>query len=194
MRLSSLLPLILLASCGDDGGSSGPADAVIAVDGAPDAASAGTCTGACRSTNLTATFGTDTRKLDRAYYGISRTTTGSTLHVEAYKGGGAGCPAMTSPTPDYTLILGKVPITAATTSPGNLLDFKGDLLDGPLGAAATTVTLTAFAADVCPACVGMPAPADVDGFAAFDTSLTFAAGTITGHLFAAHCDSLDEAL
>lgn len=191
MRLGPVI-LFVLAACGDDGGSGTPTDAPASVDAAVDAAAGGTCTGACRTTSLTATFGADVRTLDRAYYGITKTATDATLHVEAYKGGGAGCPTMTSPTPDYTVILGKVLITAGGTSPGNLLDFTGDLLDGPLGAAATTVTLQAKTLDVCPTCVGMPAPADPDGFAALDASLTFAAGTIVGHVFATHCDSLDE--
>ncbi len=189
-----LVPVILfvLAACGDDGGSGTPVDAAASLDAAVDAPAGGPCTGACRTTSLTATFGADVRTLDRAYYGITKTATDATLHVEAYKDGGAGCPTNTSPTPAYTMILGKVPITSGGTSPGNLLDFTGDLLDGPLGAAATTVTLQTKTLDVCPTCVGMPAPADADGFAAVDVSLTFAAGTIVGHVFATHCDSLDE--
>jgi len=189
-----LVLLTLLGACGDDGGSSGPIDAPAAIDAAIDAPTTQTCTGACRTTALTATFGSDTRVLDRAYYGITKTATGSTLHVEAYKNAGAGCPMQSSPTPDYTVILGKVGIASPGASPGNLLDFNGDLLDGPLGAAASAVTLTTVAIDVCPTCVGMPAPADADGFVALDASLTFAAGTITGHLYATHCDSLDETL
>ncbi len=187
MRMRLLLPLLALAACSDDHGGSSPPDASTAADASVDAS-------INRDTNLIAIFGGNTRKLDRAHYGVTKTATGSTLHVEAYKGGGTGCPTMTSPTPDYTLILGKMPITAAATSPGNILDFKGDLLGGPLGAAATAVTVSAFVADVCPTCVGMPAPADADGYATFDASLTFAAGSISGHLFATHCDSLDEAI
>lgn len=184
--------LALLAACGDDGGSSAPIDApAAAIDAVPDALPAG-CIGACRTTALTATFGPDTRVLDRAYYGITKAATASTLHVEAYNNAPAGCPTAQSTTPDYTMILGTVGIPQPGTSPGNILDFKGDLLDGPLGAAASAVTLTTIAIDVCPSCVGMPAPADADGFVAIDAQLTFAAGTITGHLFATHCDSLDE--
>lgn len=196
MRTPPMLAIVsILAACGDDGGSQLPIDAPAGtVDAAPDAPGGVTCTGACRTTSLAATFGSDVRTLDRAYYGITKTATTATLHLEAYKGGGAGCPTMTSPTPDYTMILGSIPITTTGTSPGNLLDFTGDLLDGPLGAAATSVTLSGVRLDVCPTCVGMPAPADPDGFAALDASLVFAAGTIQGHVFATHCDSLDEAL
>lgn len=188
--MRSLPLLVLLAACGDDGATP-PVDAAVAIDAAPDAPAA-TCTGACKTTALTAKFGADTRTLDRAYYGVTKTATESTLHVEAYTNAPAGCPTASSPSPDYTLILGKVGIAQAGASPANILDFRGDLLDGPLGAAATAVTLTTIAIDVCPTCVGMPAPADPDGFVALDASLTFAAGTITGHLYATHCDSLDE--
>ncbi|NVB83459.1 MAG: hypothetical protein HOV81_34115, partial [Kofleriaceae bacterium] len=109
------------------------------------------------------------------------TASDSTLHVEAYLGGGSGCPTMNSPTPDYALILGRVtrPTSAMpSSSPGNILDYQGDLLGGPLGAAATTVTLT-------------PVAAMDDTFVAFDANLAFAAGTVTGHVYATHCASLD---
>jgi len=90
---------------------------------------------------------------------------------------------MTSPQPTYSLILGRVPVPAtiaALTSPGNLLDFDGDLLGGPLGAAATSVMITPVAY----------APSTL---IALDLQLAFDAGTVTGHLFAIHCASLDEA-
>lgn len=176
-----LVALALLAACGDDGGTSSPIDAPAqAIDAAPDAPPAQTCTGACRTTALTATFGTDTRVLDRAYYGVTTTAAGNTLHVEAYRNAPAGCPTSSSATPDYTLILGKVGIATPGMSPGNILDFKGDLLDGPLGAAATTVSLQTVAVDLAM------------GYIALDATLTFAAGSIAGHLFATHCASLDE--
>lgn len=178
MRVGALL---LLVACG--GSSASPPDAAVdAVDAAIDTAGGlpATCDGPCRTTSLTAALAA-TRTLDHAVYGVTTTAAGATLHVEAYGGGAAGCPTSSSPTPDYTLVLGSVPIPASTapsTSPGNILDFVGDLLGGPLGAAATTVTIT-------PAALG----AD---FVALDLSLVFDAGTISGHLFAAHCDSLDS--
>ena len=171
--------LLFLAACG--GSSSGSSPDAAVPDGAPDSGGFTTCEGACRTTNLTAAFAA-TRQLDRAYYGVTTAAPGNTLHVEAYRGGGAGCPTMTSPTPDYTLVLGTVPIptsTAPSTSPGNLLDFVGDLLGGGLGAAATTVTLAPVAYD------------DAGGILALDTALTFSGGTVMGHLFATHCTSLD---
>ena len=177
------LVLVALAACGSDGGSPLP-DAPPGTD-APGTDDFTTCTGACRTTALTATFGADTRTLDRAHYGITTSGATQTLHVEAYKGGDPGCPTSSSATPAYTVILGQVvPPTSSTptTSPGNLLDFTGDLLDGPLGAAATMVTVTPVAAD----------PSATEPFVALDATLTFAAGTITGHVFATHCASLDS--
>ena len=175
--------LILLAACGDSGGTEQP-DAPIAIDAAIDAPAPAfeTCTGPCKTTALTAALAA-TRSLDKAYYGINAS---GTLHVEAYRNAPAGCPTASSPSPDYTLILGSVPVptdTTPSTSPGNILDFKGDLLNGPLGAAATAVTITPVAAKA----VTTPT-----GFVALDLSLTFAAGTVIGHLYATHCTSIDE--
>jgi hypothetical protein len=178
-RLAALS--LALVACSDP--TSAPPDAPpVAID-----APATSCEGACRLTSLTATFGSVQRTLDRAYFGVTRSASGATLHVEAYRGGGAGCPSQSSPTTDYTLVLGTVPMPSGmmpVTSPGNILDFVGDLLNGPLGAAATAVTITPVATDVCATCTG--------SFLAVDTSITFAAGTILGHLYATHCDSLDE--
>jgi hypothetical protein len=169
--------LLLLVGCGND--AKVAADAPTADNAAADAAGLSTtCTGTCQTTALTAAFQT-TRMLDHAYFGI--TAADNTLHVEVYKGGATGCPTMSSPTPDYTLILGRVirPTSSATSSsPGNILDYQGDLLGGPLGAAATSVTIT-------------PAAAMGDVFVALDVMLTFAAGTVSGHLYATHCASLD---
>ena len=177
--------LVLLAACGGggDAGDMPAIDAPVTVDAAPDAPTGfAACTGACRTTTLTATFAA-TRTLDKAYYGV--TTSPPSLHVEAYANAPAGCPTSSSPNPDYTLILGRAPIpTDATpsTSPGNVLDFQGDLLGGPLGAQATMVTITPTAAASVMA---------ANGFVALDVMLTFPNGTVSGHLFATHCASMD---
>lgn len=179
-----MLLLLALAACGDDG-SPAPVDAPI--DGPPSDVAPGdmggnnlatTCTGACRTTALTAMFGSTTRQLDAAYFGVSG---GASLYVEAYGGAVAGCPEMNSPTPDYTLILGNIPMptsTASITSPGNLIDFQGDLLPSPAPMAATSVMLAPVAKNATEL--------------ALDVQLTFPSGTITGHLFATHCTSLDD--
>lgn len=177
--------LLILAACGDGGSDTPMIDAPISVDAAIDAPAPtfATCTGACKTTSLSAAFAA-TRALDKAYYGV--TASPPSLHVEAYGNAPAGCPTAMSPNPDYTLILGRVPIPTdptASTSPGNILDFKGDLLGGPLGAAATTIAITPTAADKVMA---------ADGFVALDVMLTFPTGTVTGHLYATHCASMDE--
>ncbi|MDQ3368598.1 MAG: hypothetical protein M3680_24480 [Myxococcota bacterium] len=189
--LTSLL-LIATAACGGEGSTPTIDAPPAAIDAAADATTSGSCTGACTMTQLTATFGSVTRTLDRAVYGITQQPL--SIRVEAHRGGMAGCPTASSPTPDYTLILARVPAPPATgTTPGNLLGFKGDLLNGALGAAATMVTSTVVASEICPTCFGMPAPSDPDGFIALDLALTFNGGTVTGHLYATHCDSLDSA-
>ncbi|MBA3461195.1 MAG: hypothetical protein H0T46_14620 [Deltaproteobacteria bacterium] len=170
--------LFALAACGDDAATATP-DAAQPIPDAPAGLST-TCDGACKTTSITAAMAM-TRTLDHGIYGVNRTPAG-TLHIEVHKGGAAGCPTMTSPTPDYSLVLGAMPIptsTAKSSSAGNLLDFKGDLLGGPLGKMATTVMLTPVAYK--------------DGdFIALDIDLAFSPGTATGHIHAVHCASLDD--
>jgi hypothetical protein len=175
---SRVVLLLALAACGDDATTAPDAavSADAAIDGAPGLAT--TCTGACATTALTAMIAA-TRTFDLAYYGVNAS---GTLHVEVYKGMQPGCPTMSSPTPDYTLILGAVPAptsTAMTTSPGNVLDYKGDLLGGPIGKAASSVML-------------VPVAYQAGMFVALDANLAFAPGTATGHVFATHCASLDD--
>ena len=159
-----LFALVLLVGCDSTEVAGTTADAAV-YDTLPP------CEGACKTTALTATF-MATRTLDVAYFG---TNTDFTLYVEAYGGAAAGCPTMSSPTPEYTLILGK--IDAQGTSPASFIDFKGDMLPSVQPVSATAVTLT-------------PVAANTD-FAAFDVMLTFPSGTISGHFYATHCDSLD---
>ncbi len=162
--------LALLVACRDD--AAPPADATPADGGFPSE-----CTGACAETVLRAEFRL-VRTLDRAVYGNNGD---GTLHVEAYLGG-EGCPSETSPTPDYTLVLGKVAPpngTAPTIATGNVLDFVGDLLGGELGAQAHTVIVRAVAAKP-------------DAFVALDVDLDFFEGNLDGHLYATHCPSLDS--
>jgi hypothetical protein len=162
------LAVLALAACG--GSSSEMIDAAVAIDAAPDAA-----------VNMTTSLVVDmmqTRTLNLGIYGVNADD--GTLHVEVNLGGITTCPDMNSPTPDYTLILGRVPAaTAATaTSPGNFLDYKGDMLGGPLGQAASAVSLSnvVYAAGT---------------FVALDGMLTFPAGTAMGHIYAKYCASLD---
>jgi len=195
MRDVACLSLTLLVACGGDDGGSSPSDAA-GSDAArgSDSGSDGrfdTCDGACKVTALIATFGASSRTLDHAFYGVS-TGMPTTLYVEV-DSGLTVCPEMSSPTPKYSLILGTLVVPTdrtASSSPGNLLDYVGDLIPQPasgpprLGEKATTVTLTPTAAK---------SVLDAAGFIAFDANLVFPDGTITGHFYAQHCASLDSA-
>ena len=134
------------------------------------------CQGQCKLTNVTLMFQT-TRTIDSAYYGTMFDS--PALRIEAYRKAGPGCPTASS-TPDYTLILGEVDPNAPSSpmSTANIRDFKGDLLGGPLGLAATMrqIDRTAWVDKT---------------FIAVDVMLTFSSGTAVGHIYATHCDSLD---
>jgi hypothetical protein len=98
-------------------------------------------------------------------------------------GGAAGCPTATSPTPDRTLVIAGLPRAFSITRTyadgvrASLLDFKGTLTMEPL-LRATAVTATPTGA--------------TDEYVAFDLDATFAAGRISGHVYATHCASMDE--
>lgn len=171
-----LIATLIVAGCGGETAPELDAPALDAAAGLPT-----TCDGACQALTLRASFGGTVRDFEQAYFGISRADDPPTLHVEAYRGGAAGCPSGSSPTPDYTLVVAGLPrptAAAALTAQANLLDFQGDLLGGALGAQATAVTLTPTAAG--------------DQVLALDAAITFAAGTVSGHLYATHCASLDD--
>lgn len=172
MVVRTVLAVLALAACRDE--ASPPADAPPG-----DAGVSVVCEGDCAVTNIRAEFQA-IRVLDHAVFGLNNAD--GTLHVEVYAGGDRSCPSETSPTPDYTLVLGKVAPpngSAPTTSPGNVLDFVGDLLGGALGAQATTVIVRAVAASP-------------NEFVALDVALEFSNGTVDGHIFATHCPSLDS--
>lgn len=146
-----------------------------------------TCEGACAQTSLTVTLGGNKGTLDRAQFGFNAPSGGSqTIHMEAHFGGDTGCPSETSPTPDRTVVFGSVPIPSDTTpiegTPVTLLDFEGSISSNPFDK-ATQVKLIPVAAKVSP-----PGSA----FVAFDVEVEFAGGTLTGHVYATHCDSMDE--
>jgi hypothetical protein len=147
----------------------------------------GTCENACTQTNLALTFGSSKESIDRAQLGFNAPAGGTqTLHVEAHFGGDPACPTATSPSPDRTVIFGNLPIptdaTPVENTPVTLLDFKGTLSTSPVDK-ATHAKLTPVAVKVSPA---------TDAFIAFDVEVTFPDGTMTGHVYATHCDSLDE--
>lgn len=187
--------ILLLTGCGGDDGAATP-DAATAIDG-PESSLPTTCEGACATLALTATFNGNTRTFDRAFYGFTLSRLGASLYLEASAGGTAGCPTGGGRTPDRTFRIDALAVptsSAPLTGAGALLDFRGDLLPAAPTASADTTTATPVAASLCPECVGMPAPSDPDGFLALDVQSTFtgaAPGTVAGHVYATHCDSLD---
>lgn len=171
-----------------------------AIDAGPDLeadAGGGACVGACRAIDLAVTLGGTTVAAERAFYGLTSPAMGASgeweLHVEAYRGGSAGCPGMDSPTPDQTVILTGIPLRPApvTLTEGDgiavsLLDFEGALtMDIATPASGEEVSLAAYT--VCQNCTGD----DPEGWLALDVRAPLEGGDITGHVFATHCASLD---
>lgn len=210
--ISRLLVVVLLATLsacsGDDNGAndSGASDSAIdgaARDAAPadsslaDGALPSTCAGACAEQALEAIFSTTTEGFERAIYGIDTTGAQPTLYLEALSGGFSGCPKQDSPTPDRSLLITGLRLpSSGTLSEADgvtitLLDYRGTLLPAKPLSKATKITITYTAADVCPSCVGKPAPADPNGFIALDVNALFPQGQVYGHVYALHCDSLD---
>lgn len=177
-----------------------PEDMAVEVDmGAP---LPDTCEGDCAVQTLEADFNGTTRPFERAVYGLSAPSqTGSgewEIYIEALHGGFMGCPNEASPTPERTLILsglviptGDRELSEADGLRATLLDFEGALEPDEPFVRATAVTITPAALDVCTECVGQAPPSDEDGFVAFDLSATFPDGTISGRVYAVHCDSMD---
>jgi len=116
--------------------------------------------------------------LDLAYYGVIFDT--KNLRVEAYARATRDCPTSMSPTPDYTLVLSEVRAMQMSSpqATANILDFKGDLLGGPLGLAATSVMITRISYQK-------------DGPIELEVMLEFSSGTVMGHIYATYCSSLD---
>ncbi len=145
------------------------------------------CEDACAQTLLTLVFGNDEVSIDRAQFGFNLPDNGEqTLHVEGHFGGDPACPSPSSPTPDRTVIFANVPLPKDSTpivgTPVTLLDFEGSLSPNPFDK-ATQVTLTPVAARMTP-----PEAA----FVAFEVDVVFPGGTMVGHVYASHCDSMDE--
>ena len=124
------------------------------------------------TTSLTVTLNGVVRTLARAQFG---TNSDGTLHVESHLGGDAACPTESSPSPMYTLIVTGLPGPTVTST---FLDFQGDVLSGAPLTKSTSVTVTSVQTDATST--------------SFDVTATFTEGTATGHIFAAHCTSLDE--
>lgn len=157
------------------------------------------CTGECTH-DLQATFGAATAPLSHAVYGLTGPGSSSSgdweVHLEVHEGGDPGCPIASSPTPKHTLVvaglpapLPATPLTEADDLSATLLDFDGALLPNDIATQATAISVTPEGSSVCTACVGQGP--DPSGFVSLDFDATFDEGTIAGHIYATHCESLD---
>jgi hypothetical protein len=150
--------------------------------------------------NLVATFGATTRTFDRAFFGLTSPEKSESGEWEVYIENGAGaddaCPTMKSPTPDYLLLLAGMPL--ATVDPGpimasaNLVDFEGALLPDSIREEPASNSVTWAAYDPCIACAEGTEEDRASRMVAVDIETTFASGSITGHSYATHCESLDD--
>lgn len=171
--LRLLMTLAAVAACSGDGDGSG-ADGSAA--GLPTS-----CDGTCATTDLTADFDGTMRSLTRAHFGINGGAS-PTLYIEAYAGGPSGCPDETSAAADITFVLGNLPAPDSADTimtAAGLIDLEGALLpDAP-----TTSTSDAEAT---------AAAYEHNTFVALTVAAQFAEGTVSGHLAATHCPSLDS--
>ncbi len=139
------------------------------------------CSADCAMTRLTASFGDVNETFDLAYYGLE---SDGTLHLEIYGGAAPGCPESDSPTPARTLVIGAFPAPSDATPLSlsvSLLDFEGTLTEEPI-LRSSSATATPRAARV---------ESTAMGFVRFDLEASFDGGTMSGAVYATHCDSLD---
>jgi hypothetical protein len=162
-------------------------DSTVATTDAPSSA----CEGACKVTSLVGDFGGKKRTLVRAQFGTQQGDAGSELHTESHLGGDPACPTMSSPSPDYTLIVTSIPrgATGKKLSQNDgikavFFDFKADLgLAAPSGISKSlSVNVTVVAED----------PATPPAWVALDVTAGFTEGTVAGHLYAEYCQSLTQ--
>lgn len=200
---ATLFAAALLAACTTTSAPPAPSDT--APPGAPDAGApteadasgdAGdevdSAVAGPEKTTATATLGGKTIAFERAQFGVVTDAAGSVVQIELHEGGEAACPTEASPTPLRTLILAglKLPLAPSTRTYADgvratLLDFKGDVLEGPGPARATAVTVTIRAARV-----RADAFAEGDSIV-LDLSATYAEGSVAGRVVAARCASMD---
>lgn len=188
-----IIAVLVVPACYDS--ASKPPDAVtvdavrldaVAIDGPVSA-----CTGACRMLTAKAAKGLATVAFDRAFYGYNGTTADPTsLRIELHHGGDVTCPTMNSPSPLQTTIISAIPIISRTV-PANHLTAKVSYLD--FASTLTTTPIVRSTAVSLSVIVGSFAANDL--YVAFDVSASLGeAISITGHVFAIHCESLDEML
>lgn len=184
--LRTVLLLVALAGCGSDRPDRDlpTVDASLTDASTADAAPPAFdhCDGPCAVTSARATFGATEEPFDVAYFGLDAD---GRIRVELYGEAAPGCPTMTSPTPARTLVIhGLRPQTEpAEQTDGlavTLFDFDGSLTSEPL-LRATSASVHTEAARLTPT---------ADAFVAIDITAAFPDGTVTGHAYATHCESL----
>jgi hypothetical protein len=199
MRVVVCASLLVFSGCGDDGGSASDAGTTVA-DAAPSGgALAQTCTGPCATMDLGVSFGATSRSFDRAFFGLTSPAMSDSGEWEIYIENNAGtddaCPTVSSPSPDFLLSLGGflVPTEIGEASASaTLVDFEGALLTDEVFERASAHTVRWVAADLCIACSEGTETDRPERMVAFELDATFTGGTITGHSYATHCDSLDK--
>jgi hypothetical protein len=174
-----------------DGEGGSIADASTDTTSATTDAPATACEGTCKITSLVGDFGGKKRTLVRAQFGTQPGDGGTELHTESHLGGDPACPTMSSPSPDYTLIVTSIPrgATGKKLSQNDgikavFFDFKADLgLAAPSGISKSlSVNITVVAED----------PATPPAWVAVDVTAGFTEGSVAGHLYAEYCQSLTQ--
>lgn len=184
---------------GDDVDTTEEADGADAVEpGLPQ-----TCEGACAETALTLEYAGETGVLTRAAFGLTApnaTESGEwEVYLEAWEGGFEGCPTESSPSPDWTFIIGGFGLVEDTTMLTKaddgvfltLSDYDGKFLGQVPFASAGVVAITPVASKIDTELV-LQGQQDEDGFLALDISAVFdGQGETSGQIYAKHCVSMD---
>ena len=155
------------------------------------------CEGACRYQNLDAVFGNTTYPLEGTYFGLTapeQSGDPTTLYIEAYTGYD-DCPEENSAPPIIHVLLNNTPLplapgTTLTMEDGltaTLLDYEGVVTDA-IFLSATAIEINVVDAEICEDCVGTEQP---DAFLALDVEIVFDGGSVTGHIYGSHCQSMD---
>ena len=196
MLFAALLPA---TACGDEGASGLDAGEPPTADAATSGPLPATCTSDCSTMSLTVEFGATSRSFDRAFFGLTSPANADSgeweIYIENNSGSDAECPTVSSPSPLFLLSLGgfRVPTDIGDASASaTLVDFEGALLVDEVFERASTNTVHWSAADLCLACAEGSEPNRPGRMVAFELDATFAQGSITGHSYATHCESLDK--
>ncbi len=190
------VPDLATADVGDSPDAASPEDVSAVADIADTAAAADLP--ATSEFSLRLQSGATDVAFDHARYGLTAPAVSTSgqweIYVEAYRGGAAGCPTATSPTPDQTVIISGL---LADQAPGVveegdglsvvMFDFEGLITTEPiLRATAEAATIDTIV--VCTDCVP---DEDPNGYVAFALAAPLDSADLSGVVVATHCPSLD---